>query len=64
MDSPIVRILMATLLTTVLVVVTFIVVGIVLGDYIGRLGMVVTLMVAGVGWWVAAQKLFRVNERR
>ncbi|MCC2592747.1 hypothetical protein LKO27_04860 [Tessaracoccus sp. OS52] len=63
MDSPIVRILMATLFTTVLVVVTFIVVGLLLGDYIGRLGMVVTLMVAAIGWWVVAQRLFRINQR-
>ncbi|TRY19468.1 hypothetical protein FOJ82_00725 [Tessaracoccus rhinocerotis] len=64
MDSPIMRTLMATMFTVVLVVVTFIVAGITVGNAIGRLGMVVVLMAAGIGWWAVGQKLFRVDRRR
>ncbi|GAB3821341.1 hypothetical protein GCM10028820_29480 [Tessaracoccus terricola] len=64
MDSPAVRVVMATLFTMVLVVAVFIVAGLTVGNAIGRLGMVVVLMVAGIGGWVLGAKLFRVNQRR
>lgn len=63
MNSPVVRTLMATLFTVVLVVVTFIAAGLTIGNVVGRLGMVVILMVAGIGWWFVGQKLFRVGQR-
>lgn len=64
MDSPLVRTLMAILFTMVFVVVTFIVAGLTIGNAIGRLGMVTVLMVAGIGWWIVGQKLFKVGQRR
>lgn len=64
MNSPIVRVLMATMFTVVLVVATFIVAGLTIGNLVGRLGMVVVLLGAGIGWWIVGQKLFRVGQRR
>lgn len=63
MDSPVVRVIMATLFTMVLVVVTFIVAGLTIGNAIGLPGMVMVLVASGVIWWVVGHKLFRVGQR-
>lgn len=60
MNSPVMRYIMATLLTVVCVTFTFIIVGFLLGQWIGQVGMMVTLLVSTVGFWILASRLFRL----
>lgn len=64
MNSPVVRYLMATLFTIVAITATFLLAAFTIGPWIGQLGMVVTVLLAGVLWWVVATRLFRISDDR
>lgn len=60
MNSPVMRYVMATLFTVVCVTFTFIIVGFLLGQWIGQIGMMLTLLVSTVGFWILASRLFNI----
>lgn len=64
MNSPVVRYLMATLFTVVAITATFLLAAFTVGPWIGQLGMVITVLLAGVVWWVVAARLFRITDGR
>lgn len=64
MNSPVLRYIMATLFTVVCVTFTFILVGFLVGQWIGQVGMMVTLLVSTVGYWILATRLFNILGTR
>lgn len=62
MNSPVIRYTMAILFTIVAITFTFILAGLVAGQWLGAIGMMLVVVLAGVGWWLVAMKLFRLGK--